>query len=83
MPSVPDVQGQFFLLHECMVLIPPVSSGAKGNAKPKKCVKCEGKGLTFVHSQVITSYCAHLLGEPADLITGWEEPVRRVKGHVH
>lgn len=27
-------------------------SGAKGNAKPKKCVKCEGKGWTFVHSQV-------------------------------
>jgi DnaJ family protein A protein 2 len=29
------------------------SSGAKGSAKPKKCVRCEGKGWTFVHSQVI------------------------------
>jgi DnaJ homolog subfamily A member 2 len=27
-------------------------SGARGSAKPKKCVKCDGKGWTFVHSQV-------------------------------
>ena len=39
----------------CVVLMLLLSSGAKGNAKPRKCVKCEGKGWTFVHSQVISS----------------------------
>ncbi|TFK49892.1 DnaJ-domain-containing protein [Heliocybe sulcata] len=33
-------------------------SGARGSAKPKKCVKCEGKGWTFVHSQVSPSQLA-------------------------
>ncbi|KDQ57245.1 hypothetical protein JAAARDRAFT_35864 [Jaapia argillacea MUCL 33604] len=33
-------------------------SGAKGNAKPKKCAKCEGKGWTFIHSQVGPSQLA-------------------------
>lgn len=28
------------------------SSGAKGNAKPKPCVKCEGKGWTTVTTAV-------------------------------
>lgn len=27
-------------------------TGAKGSAKPKKCVKCEGKGWTMVYSQI-------------------------------
>lgn len=27
-------------------------TGAKGNAKPKPCVKCDGKGWTPVHTQV-------------------------------
>ncbi|KAI0077869.1 DnaJ-domain-containing protein [Panus rudis PR-1116 ss-1] len=27
-------------------------SGAKGNAKPKPCIKCEGKGWTFIQSQL-------------------------------
>ncbi|KAG6854393.1 hypothetical protein C0991_007384 [Blastosporella zonata] len=27
-------------------------SGGKGNAKPKTCVNCEGKGFTIVHTQV-------------------------------
>ncbi|KAF5382067.1 hypothetical protein D9615_004286 [Tricholomella constricta] len=30
-------------------------SGAKGNAKPKKCATCEGKGFTIVHSQIAPS----------------------------
>jgi DnaJ-class molecular chaperone len=28
------------------------SSGARGNAKPKECVNCEGKGWTFIQTQV-------------------------------
>ena len=28
------------------------STGAKGSAKPKKCVDCDGKGFTIVHTQV-------------------------------
>lgn len=27
-------------------------SGAKGSAKPKQCIKCEGKGWTTIHTQV-------------------------------
>ena len=30
----------------------PCSTGAKGNAKPKPCVKCEGKGWTMVTTSV-------------------------------
>lgn len=30
-------------------------TGTRGNAKPKQCATCEGKGWTFVHSQVSTS----------------------------
>ncbi|KAG6850691.1 hypothetical protein H0H93_009849 [Arthromyces matolae] len=30
-------------------------SGAKGNAKPKKCVDCDGKGFTIVHTQISPS----------------------------
>ncbi|GLB40514.1 putative dnaJ-domain-containing protein [Lyophyllum shimeji] len=30
-------------------------SGAKGNAKPKPCANCDGKGFTFVHSQIAPS----------------------------
>ncbi|KAG6909944.1 hypothetical protein DXG01_014213 [Tephrocybe rancida] len=30
-------------------------SGAKGNAKPKPCVNCEGKGFTIVHTQISPS----------------------------
>jgi DnaJ family protein A protein 2 len=62
---------------------PPVSSGAKGNAKPKKCVKCEGKGWTFVHSQVSGSSSAHSSGKPNGSITGREEPDRHFEGYVH
>ena len=61
----------------------PISSGARGNAKPKKCVKCEGKGWTFVHSQVIGSSCAHLLEEHNESITGREEPDWNFEGDVH
>jgi len=28
------------------------SSGARGNAKPKECVNCEGKGWAFMQTQV-------------------------------
>ena len=28
------------------------STGAKGNAKPKGCAKCQGKGWTLVNTQV-------------------------------
>lgn len=59
------------------------SSGAKGNAKPKKCVKCEGKGWTFVHSQVTPSFCICPSGGPSEPITGWEEPDRHFESHVH
>lgn len=31
-------------------------SGAKGSAKAKKCVSCEGKGWKHVYSQVCFSY---------------------------
>ena len=60
----------------------PPSSGAKGSAKPKKCVKCEGKGWTFVHSQVISPFCARPSGEPSESIIGWEEPDRHFESHV-
>ncbi|KAG5720934.1 Chaperone protein dnaJ 2 [Termitomyces sp. T112] len=30
-------------------------SGAKGSAKPKKCVDCDGKGFTIVHTQISPS----------------------------
>jgi hypothetical protein len=30
-------------------------SGAKGSAKPKKCVSCDGKGWKHVYSQAIRS----------------------------
>ncbi|EPQ52738.1 DnaJ-domain-containing protein [Gloeophyllum trabeum ATCC 11539] len=33
-------------------------SGARGSAKPRKCVKCEGKGWTYVHSQIGPSQLA-------------------------
>ncbi|KAG6898197.1 hypothetical protein C0992_003309 [Termitomyces sp. T32_za158] len=30
-------------------------SGGKGNAKPRKCVDCDGKGFTMVHTQISPS----------------------------
>lgn len=30
-------------------------SGAKGNAKPKECILCEGKGWTFTQTQIAPS----------------------------
>ena len=59
------------------------SSGARGNTKPKKCVKCEGKGWTFVHSQVNSSFCAGPSGELSKSIVGWEEPDWHLEGCVH
>ncbi|KZT29690.1 DnaJ-domain-containing protein [Neolentinus lepideus HHB14362 ss-1] len=41
-----------------VVCEPCKGSGTRGNAKPKKCVKCEGKGWTFVHTQVGPSQLA-------------------------
>ena len=34
------------------VALSMVRSGAKGNAKPKPCVKCDGKGWTMVTTAV-------------------------------
>ena len=67
----------------CAVLMLPISSGAKGNAKPKKCIKCEGKGWTFVHSQVIRSSRAHLSEERDESVTGREKPDWNFEGYVH
>jgi DnaJ family protein A protein 2 len=36
-------------------------SGAKGSAKPKKCVTCDGKGWKHVYSQVYSFFCARTL----------------------
>lgn len=41
-------------------------SGAKGSAKAKQCVKCEGKGWTFVHNQVL-SLCLRWIFVPCIL----------------
>ena len=59
-----------------------LSSGAKGNTKPKKCVKCEGKGWTFVHSQASSSYCVRWLGELSESILGREEPDWHLERYV-
>jgi len=59
-----------------------LSSGAKGSAKPKKCAKCEGRGWTFVHSQVTSSFCMHLSREVSESFIGWEAD-RHFESHVH
>lgn len=47
--------------------IPALSTGARGNAKPKPCSNCEGKGWSYVQTPVSneTQISCPILNEPS------------------
>ena len=56
-------------------------SGGKGSAKPKPCAKCEGKGWTFIQTQVCVS--SFLIITTSDVFEDWSKSLWHVKSDMY